>query len=231
MPQPFLVTFRITFSCAALLLAADCARTDFNEEELKRFEAAQGLFRDHKFEDASAAAKALWESRPGNVEAGVLYAKSRFYVRDFPGAESILRTSLKKDESNPYLLMWLGRTLLAQGGRCAEASQIFQSILKRDPENYMAHYHMGICLEEDRKLKLALGSYTQALAVEYEVSKVHVHMARMFSALGMHDRAEKHAARVRTLAVNESDVAAVQGLKDGHRSPAVVPQKERKGPK
>ena len=133
-------------------------------------------------------------------------------MKDFSGAESVLREFLGHEPAHPYALMWLGRTVSAQEGRAAEASAIYRKVLATDPDNHFAHYYLGRSLEAEGKLKDAIAEYERSLAAEYQISKVHLHMARLFKELDMKDRADRHKNRVKALGVSQGDVEAVSAL-------------------
>ena len=192
----------IPFTLIALLLVATAACNDasgFTKEELIQFQKAQDLYRSRKFDDAQEVLKGLIAQKPGNIEAGVLRAKILFFTRDYAASESVLRSYLKNDEDNPYVLMWLGKTIAVQEERNAEAIEIFRTIVERDPENYLARYYLGRCLERDQKLKPALEQYYNALALEYELTKIHRHLGKLLTEMKMDSRAAHHQSRVQML--------------------------------
>lgn len=191
-----------------------CAGTDFSQEEVERFHEAQILFRNQKFDDAEKILAALREKKPANAEAGVLHAKIKFYTRDFKSAEEILREVQKGNEESPYVAMWLGRVVMLDPARQDEASAIFREILKRDPENFTAHYYLGRTLENQENVRLALSSYQAALAQEYQISKIHLHMVKLFTDLSMPDRAKKHRERIKALGASHNDIEDA-GLEPG----------------
>ncbi|MBI3395478.1 MAG: tetratricopeptide repeat protein [Spirochaetia bacterium] len=200
---------RILFIALPLSIFSACSGRDFSEADLKRFEEAQALYRNRKFEEADKIAGELRSKKPANVEAGVLHAKIKLYTRDFKGAEEILKEVRKKNDSSPYVLLWLGRVIMVDPKRQEEACAIMREVLQNDPENFNAHYLMGRCLENQKKMKAALLEYQTALGMEYQVSKVHSHMARLFSDLSMNDRAKKHADRVKALGIDPVDIASL----------------------
>ena len=90
--------------------------------------------------------------------------------------------------------------------RQAEAADYFRAIVNRDPENYMARYYLGRCLEAQNKIRPALLEYQAALAMEYQISKIHLHMGRLLTGINMQDRAREHFDRVRVLGVSRNDM-------------------------
>ncbi len=219
--------------CAALLLLNTACTGVFsddrvlNEDQLKRFNDAQTLYRNRKFDDARESLEKLLDERPGSVEVVALLARVRFFTREFDAAEELLRDYLDDDEHNPYALMWLGKTIAVNPERQAEAAEIFKQIVQRDPENYLARYYLGRTLEAQNQLKPALLEYQTALAMEYQVSKVHLHMGRLFDRLEMGDRARTHFQRVQALGVNAADIEAAESLMATEEPPAAPPQANR----
>ncbi len=182
------------------LYFAGCSKEDgFSKEELVEFQKAQAMYRGQKFDDAKDILNKLIAQKPDNIEAGVLRAKIHFFTREYDQAEALLRKYADRDDDNPYVLMWLGKTVAVQEKRNAEAIEIFKTIVERDPENYLARYYLGRCLERDQKLKPALEQYYNALALEYELSKIHQHLGTLLTEMKMTDRAQHHISRVQML--------------------------------
>ena len=179
---------------------SNCAKDeDFSKEELNEFQKAQSLYRAQKFDDAKDILAKLTAQKPNNIEAGVLRAKIHFFTREYDKAEALLRNYQDNDDDNPYVLMWLGKTVAVQEKRNAEAIEIFRAIVQRDPENYLARYYLGRCLEREKKLKPALEQYYNALALEYELTKIHQHLSKLLTEMKMTSRAEHHLGRVAML--------------------------------
>lgn len=192
---------------ALLFVTAACGDNGaLTEEQLKRFTEAQTLYRNKKFDDALSRLKQLREERPDALEAASLEARILFFTKQFKESEQLLQEVLDRDPNNPHALMWLGKTIAVDGERQAEAADHFREIIQRDPENYMARYYLGRCLEAQNKIRPALLEYQAALAMEYQISKIHLHMGRLLSGINMEDRASKHFARVRALGVSPNDI-------------------------
>ncbi len=181
-------------------------RAPLDETQLKQFTEAQTLYRNKKFDDALARLKKLREARPDYLEAASLEARILFFTKRFDESEAVLNEVLADDPHNPHALMWLGKTIAVNPERQPEAAEHFRAIITRDPENYMARYYLGRCLEAQNKIRPALLEYQAALAMEYQVSKIHLHMGRLLSGIQMQDRAQKHFDRVRALGVSANDV-------------------------
>ncbi|MCR9145511.1 MAG: tetratricopeptide repeat protein [bacterium] len=177
-----------------------------NETQLKRFTEAQTLYRNKKFDEALSRLRQLREERPDALEAASLEARILFFTKKFEESEQVLKEVLDRDPENPHALMWLGKTIAVDAERQAEAAEHFRAIVERDPENYMARYYLGRCLEAQNKIRPALLEYQAALAMEYQISKIHLHMGRLLSGINMEDRAKKHFARVRALGVSPGDM-------------------------
>lgn len=203
-----------TRACSILLAfaaAAACSKQP-GQQDLSEFEKAQALYQNRKLPEALEAADRFHQRFPEFGEAAVLSARIRFFMKDFSGAEIVLKDYLKHEPDHPYALMWLGRTVSAQEGRAAEASAVYRKVLAADPDNHFAHYYLGRSLEAEGKLKDAIAEYERSLAAEYQISKVHLHMARLFKELDMHDRADRHKNRVKALRVSQNDIEAVSSL-------------------
>jgi len=193
--------------------AGFCGPSDLSREEVKLLHQAFVLYGDRKFDAAEKRLAGLPDSGPNSFQARVLLARIRFHTKKYAEAEKILHEILREDESNPHALMWLGKILLEQDHRHREAAEIFKRILKRDPENFMAHYHLGRCFERQHRMKSALRQYQRALAVEHQLSRMHLHVATLFARLRLDDRARKHYGRARLLAARPLDIARADGTK------------------
>ncbi|MEQ9367279.1 MAG: tetratricopeptide repeat protein [Leptospirales bacterium] len=200
--------FRTTVIATVLLATATACGEEgpLNEAQLKRFTEAQTLYRNKKFDEALTRLRQLREERPDALEAASLEARILFFTKQFVDSERVLKEVLDRDPNNPHALMWLGKTIAVDSERQAEAADHFRAIIERDPENYMARYYLGRCLEAQNQIRPALLEYQAALAMEYQISKIHLHMGRLLTGINMGDRAEKHFARVRVLGVSTGDI-------------------------
>jgi tetratricopeptide (TPR) repeat protein len=196
----------------ALIIFSSCSAKNPSEPDIQEFHKAQTLYQNKKFDEALLVAERFHKNFPDFAEGAVLVARIRFFIKDFSGSEKVLREFLKRDSSNPYALMWLGRVVSAQEGRAAESSDIYRKVLASDPDNHFAHYYLGRSLEAEGKLKEAIVEYERSLAAEYQISKVHLHMARLYKDLDMKERADRHKNRVKALGVSENDIEAVSSL-------------------
>lgn len=196
----------LTVLIFALTVSACSDGGPLNEEQLKRFNEAQTLYRNKKFDDALTRLKQLREERPDALEVASLEARILFFTKKFDESEQVLKSILEHDPDNPHALMWLGKTVAVNTERLPEAADHFRAIIERDPENYMARYYLGRCLEAQNKIRPALLEYQAALAMEYQISKIHLHMGRLLTGINMQDRAREHFDRVRALGVSQGDI-------------------------
>ncbi|MCE9598107.1 MAG: tetratricopeptide repeat protein [Spirochaetia bacterium] len=190
-----------------VILVVSCKKdTSLSKEDLAEFEQAQTLYQNRKFDEATTRLEGLRSKRKGSIEVGVALAKVKFFTRNFADCEKILREVLEEDNGSPYVKLWLGKTIAVDPKRQAEAAEIFRSIIRSDPENYMAYYYLGRCLEAQDDVKSALIQYETALTLGFHLSKIHLHMGRLFTRMKLHSRAEQHLSQVKTLNVNPNDV-------------------------
>jgi len=197
-------TYRITL---IMLVMSSCSnsRTELSEEEHLQFGRASRLYSERKFDEASQLLLPLVSRKPDSVEPAVLLARVQFFTREFEKSESTLR-ALIKNRKSPYAQLWLGRVVASNPERTEEAAAIFRTVIIDDPENHAAHYYLGRCLENQGKMQEALLSYQRALAVEYQLSKIHLHLGAVFESLQMKDRATSHFKRVKQLNVYPDDI-------------------------
>lgn len=204
-----------TFILFLSIVTVRCADQQLSRSDVIFLREATALYRDRKFDDAEQKVSAVLKNRPQNIEAGVLLAKIKLYTRRSKEAERILRETLSRNEDNQYALMWLGRVLLLQPNRDEEAVTIFKRLLALNPENYMAHYYLGRCLERRNQYKPALLEYRRALAMEYQLARVHSHMADLFADLKLEDRSREHRRKLHFLGLNGVRTGTVPEKTDG----------------
>ncbi|MBE7438193.1 MAG: tetratricopeptide repeat protein [Spirochaetales bacterium] len=184
-------------------------RAELSEEELAIFREAQEQLAELKFD---SALDGLGRIKARTVETVGMRARIHFHTRQYREAERVLREGLDEWPENPYLMLWLGRIIFLEDGRNDEAIEIFRIIVQNDPGNFIGRYYLGRCFERDKKMDLALNQYYNALGVEYEVSRIHVHLADLFSDLQMQERSDLHARKVAALNVNAADIALMKAL-------------------
>ena len=193
------------------LVVMNCGDATLSKEEVKALNEISVLYRNKKFDSVIEKIKPLLKEDRAHVEAHVLLAKTQFFIKQPKKAEKTLKNILSVDPENPHILTWLGKTLLLLDGREKEAADIFRNILKRNPENYMAHYYLGRSLEAQKKMGVALKQYERALAVEYQISNIHYHMAGISSKFKSKEISNFHISRARLLR-NLNPVADSQSL-------------------
>lgn len=198
-------------------LALSCGRSELSQEDLASFDKAQTLYTERKFDEARDLLMPLSEKYGDSPEVAVLLARIYFFTREFQKSESTLRELIGKRDS-PYASLWLGRVIASDPKRQEEAAEIFRSVLREDPENHAAHYYLGRCLENQGKIQEALLSYQRALAVEYQLSKIHLHMGTMFHSMKMEDRASKHFKRVEQLNLYPEDIASIHAPREDRKN-------------
>lgn len=197
-----------------ILVLLTCGPEQPAPETRAQFARAQALYRNRHFDESLAALQPVRAANPDFAAAAVLEARIHFFTRRFEQAERVLTEALAAQES-PYTRLWLGRVIAVHDDRQDEAADHFRTVIASDPENYMAHYYLGRCLEAGRNWQAALVEYETALAMEYQLTHVHAHMATLFGRLEMRERARQHYERLRQLGASEAVLARVASAVGG----------------
>ena len=162
----------------ALLLSAGCSKTQPSGEDRTSYARAHTLYLGKKFEKSRDILEKLCEKYPDWLEAHVLFARAHYQEKSFKKAENKLKNYLETHGENPFALLWLGKTLMLQEGKLQEAVNVFRQIIKNDPENSRAYYHLGICLELQNKKRSARLAWKRAAAAEITLGKTYLRLVK-----------------------------------------------------
>jgi tetratricopeptide (TPR) repeat protein len=112
----------------------------------------------------------------------------------FEVAVAYYGTAVRVDRLNASIYNKLGIAQLQLGQR-GLARRSFQQALKCNPQSNAAVNNLGAVALRDKKYKLALGYFKQALAMDESVASTHVNLAEAWIGLGEMDRAMTEYAR------------------------------------
>ena len=82
-----------------------------------------------------------------------------------------------------------------QAGRTRSAETCLRAVVAVNPRSALAHYHLGLALRGERKLKVAAHAFRSALALESDLAHAHSALAQTLQQLGDPETAERHARR------------------------------------
>ncbi|MDH5654275.1 MAG: hypothetical protein OEZ34_00060 [Spirochaetia bacterium] len=179
------------FALSALLLFP--LEKNLKNKQIKmQFQDVSVLYYRRQFKEAAQKSRSFLKKYPEHLEGTVLYAKIKFFTRDFSHAEAILKDYIKCFGESPYLLMWLGNILSVQRDRMDDALLYYRSILNHDPDNHSAHYRIGKIYEQKGMLRKALIEYQKASAFEAELLRIHESSAKLCKKLKLKEREALH---------------------------------------
>lgn len=203
----------VLFIVISLIGVLHCSKSGgIDEASAKQLAQAMELYRNRRFAQTEKVLRAVRSANPDHLETEVLLARTLFFSKRFAEAENTLRATLKAHPRNPYASLWLARVLMVRKDRLNEAITVLRGVLSRDPENLRAHYYLGRCMEAGNQPQAALVAYRRALSMEAQVSRVHLHSARLLYSLKLPGRAQQHASRVTQLDSSVRDVKEAQRL-------------------
>lgn len=115
-------------------------------------------------------------------------ARHKLDAGEFADAEAQMREILAAMPEYEYAEISLGDVYLKQE-KLDEAWDIYQRIVKRNPDSGLAHTHLGDIREQQGKFQEALGHYERAVDLEPDVPKLHYNLGRLLVILGRDDEA------------------------------------------
>jgi tetratricopeptide (TPR) repeat protein len=75
-------------------------------------------------------------------------------------------------------------TALIHAGRTPEAVQLYEEVLRIDPDSPQAHLDLGVALAQAGKMQEALGHYEQALRLNPDIAEAHYNLGSALYQLG-----------------------------------------------
>lgn len=159
------------------------------EEELRAyvnkftFPVLNGTFRSQLTFDKEMQSTALSETEVDYYEGDLL-----LNMRQIPDAKVLLEKAVALDGNYSRGLVALGVLRLSEK-RTDEAGRLFQSAIKSDPENYLAHYYYAETLVESGQVEEAIKSYKQAIALKPDLARLFVALGYTYLKAGKEDEA------------------------------------------
>jgi len=111
------------------------------------------------------------------------------------------------------LLVALAVDTRVEAGYWRDAATLYARALEVSPENYMAHFGLGVMLARDGKVEEAIAQYQASLRARPDYAKTHSNLAWLLSGQGKLDEAYRHAREA---------VRLDPGLADAHYSLGTV---------
>jgi Flp pilus assembly protein TadD len=117
----------------------------------------------------------------GQLKIGVDYIKAN-------------QKALEADTDFPKLLSLVGTMRLQQGD--LEAANDFQEAIRRNPEEAIVHYNLGLAMQSRGRIPEAIEAYQKALAIDDNHSQAHNNLAIALISQGKMETAIEHLRRV-----------------------------------
>ncbi len=115
----------------------------------ERFQAAQSLIRDQRYDDARKAAESLLEEDPGNVVAMGSLATVLMHLEEYEKALDVYRRMMELDPHRDAAYLGAAKAF-SKLGRWQEGEATVQKLLAIQPENVEAYTVLGdLCLDRD----------------------------------------------------------------------------------
>jgi tetratricopeptide (TPR) repeat protein len=141
-------------------------------------ERAQLLSRNNFHEIATADYKKAWESSPGEQTA-IEYA-SNLSITGKPAEElQLLQACIQQFPSSRELKRILGEAY-AQSGQSKDALQLYDSVLKNDPDDFEAWYEKGMLLAKIKDTAKAIAALKSAYSIQ-PISTYALELAHLYA--------------------------------------------------
>ena len=99
------------------------------------------------------------------------------------------RRWLQLEPKRPEPPLLLAKALAASNGDEGEAETLLRRSIRLSPDNWEAHYQLGLLLSKDRKYKEAASELEAGIKLNPKEPMPHYHLARVYDRLGESDRA------------------------------------------
>jgi putative PEP-CTERM system TPR-repeat lipoprotein len=137
----------------------------------------------NKPQDARSRVDAQLARTPRSAPALVLAAKTYGATRDVAKAESLLRSAIEADPSDPVVYGMLGQ-LYYTNGRLAEGRAEFENLLKQRPDSVSANTMLAIILSKQGHAAEAKARYEKVLALDSHSVVAANNLAWMYAENG-----------------------------------------------
>src|SRR5947208_10830317 len=147
--------------------------------------------------------------------AGIVTGCSRLAVsRRFPELASTRRNSAVATTAlvgvSAFFLFSLGLLTCRQTAIYHDVVTLYTATLTKNPSCWMAHYNLGIALNERGKTDEAIGHYQQAIELRPVYAEAHYNLGRLLAQKGQLDGAVAHYEKA--LEINPADAEARNNL-------------------
>ena len=121
-----------------------------------------------ELEKATAEYKNLYENHHKDLQVKKNYADLLLHTNRFHDASKINDEILRADPNDSDGLIYQGE-LQVHDGDSSAAIRTFQTVLKNDPDNGLAHYHSGLAFQKSGNLERAESEWRDAVRLRPEL--------------------------------------------------------------
>lgn len=111
-----------------------------------------------------------------------------------PGITADLESYARANPSSGEAQLLLAKALVAADPRSGRALDLLRKSVSLDPENWEAHFQLGVLLESKHDYQNAATELTTAAQLDPKQPTPHYHLARVYDRLGESDRARTERA-------------------------------------
>lgn len=173
------------------------ARRECEDERPALLPLAQSQLLTGKFQESLASLDALLAADTGNLDALKLKGDVLYLIGREAEAERSLRAALAIDGEHGPSRYALGR-ILYQQNRFPEATELFRSLIERDPRDYRAHDNLALCYAGLGQEADALRHFLKALDLVHkdhpEYDSAYANAANFFMGRNEYTKAFQLAA-------------------------------------
>jgi Tfp pilus assembly protein PilF len=136
-----------------------------------------------------------WLSSEGLYQLGLLL----YSTRDYKGAISYLKNSIKKNPRNAEALFRVG-CCYDRLGRYYDAMKSFKRVLLIKPDDVRAYNNLGLAYDGLERYNEAIEAYKQAIHIKSDVAEAYCNLGMTYGKLGRNQEAIEyldHAVRIK----------------------------------
>lgn len=185
MPGQLIRLLILSFSVFAIGTACNQG----GEEQKQIFTQALQAYEARRLENAANLFEKLGNSNKYQPGAGIMRAKSLFYLDRVAEARAVLEDLNGDYPANAAVHHWLGRIYVRQNEDPRKAAEHFRRSIELDETPFESQYYLGRIYEEQGQVKEALLEYNRAVASKRRFDKIHYSLADLYDRVGMKDRA------------------------------------------
>lgn len=196
-----LISLAITMSGVAVILMIN--NTPIRDSHIERYFAAKDKYLNGNLDMAIEILKTLSKQSPNLYQAKLLLAKSLFLSDQYKEADAVLRKLIRKHPAYLEAGLWLARVEM-QMNNSEEASSIIRNLLSWNSDDPRLLGIMGNIEELKSNPAAAINYYRKAGLYEEELAKNRLSLARLYSRLGVYDKAKEELIQARELLESDS---------------------------